>query len=314
MPASFGLNFPTLTYVATVSTVGGITSSLQGGRFGSGFKMAGLSSVLGGAVGTSTVGRQLGGAGQFVAKAAVAGTLTSISGRKFANGAMTAAFTAIVSDAFDRGFYTSGSDETDRKLAYGLSDPEFKDADGYKLVSDEDAAGFGLPSARISHEKSGFRAGLFVNERTGDHVMVFGGTDVFSWADWRTNIAQAFGFRTDQYDLAMDYGKSVSKALGGNLRFAGHSLGGGLASAAANVTGRSATTFNAAGLHSNTVSRYVGSSSTGAGLIRAYHSSFDLLSIGQRITPLPMAAGDRIPLGRAGLHGMGGLCRVGNGC
>lgn len=43
---------------------------------------------------------------------------------------------------------------------------------------------------------------------------------------------------------------------GATLTTTGHSLGGGLASAASVVTGRSAITFNAAGLHENTLRMY----------------------------------------------------------
>lgn len=42
----------------------------------------------------------------------------------------------------------------------------------------------------------------------------------------------------------------------GNVSFTGHSLGGGMASAASVVTGKPATTFNAAGLSSQTVDGY----------------------------------------------------------
>ena len=313
LPGTIGLNAETLVYVATVSTVGGITSSLQGGQFGHGFKMAGLSSVLGGAVGSSRIARQLGGAGQLVAKLAIAGTLSEMSGGKFANGAMTAAFAAVVSDSFERGLYTSGSDETDRKLSHGIYDPDFKGADGYNLVSNKVAKELGLTEARFSNEKVGLVGGLFANEH-GDHVLVFAGTDKSSWVNWKANLRQALGFKAGQYTQAIKFAQKVVNRLGqGTIRFTGHSLGGGLASAAAIVTGRPATTFNAAGLHSNTVGGR-NALASGAGLIRAYHSSFDVLSIVQKITPLPDAAGQRIPMGRAGLHGMGGLCRAAGGC
>ena len=312
LPGKFGLNHPTFAYVATVSTVGGITGSLQGGRFGNAFKMAGLSSVLGGVVGTSKVAGALGGAGQLAAKAAIAGTLTELSGGKFANGALTAAFSAIVSDAFPRSRYTTGSAEIDRKLIDGLSDPDFTGADGYTYVANPED--FGLPNARIKGD-DGFLGGLFVK---GDKlVFVFGGTNPASLADWWTNVKQAFGFETSQYKQAAGYARDVAGHIGtGSLRFTGHSLGGGLASIAAHVTGHPATTYNAAGLHSNTIARYSSGSglSNGASSIHAYHSSFDVLSILQRITPLPDAVGQRIPLGRAGVHGMGGVCRGTGGC
>jgi RHS repeat-associated protein len=95
---SFGLNSETFRFVATVATVGGITASLQGGNFGNGFMTAGISAAVGGAVGSSsTFGGSLGPSGRIIAKAVVGGTLSHISGGKFANGAITAAFAYAVS-------------------------------------------------------------------------------------------------------------------------------------------------------------------------------------------------------------------------
>ena len=82
-------------------------------------------------------------------------------------------------------------------------------------------------------------------------------------------------------------------------------MGGGIASAAAAVTGRSATVFNAAGVHVNTVAAYGASLSNAS--VRHYYSSFDLLRIGNAFTPARVPR-QQIPLGSAGLHGMGSVC------
>jgi hypothetical protein len=59
----------------------------------------------------------------------------------------------------------------------------------------------------------------------------------------------------------------------------GHSLGGGLASAAAGASGASATTFNAAGLNPTTVARYgTAVDSAAAGPIQAYRVEGELLT------------------------------------
>ena len=60
--------------------------------------------------------------------------------------------------------------------------------------------------------------------------------------------------RSDYYDRAQDVANRVDLKSGGQVSFTGHSLGGGLASAAAVSTGQPATTFNAAGLSHSTVS------------------------------------------------------------
>jgi len=83
-------------------------------------------------------------------------------------------------------------------------------------------------------------------------VLAFRGTEPTDLGDWYTNLAQgALGplLRT-QYDQAAALADQVDAAVGGaDLTMTGHSLGGGLASAAAIETDRPAVTFNAAGLN-----------------------------------------------------------------
>ncbi|MFL9583376.1 XVIPCD domain-containing protein [Stenotrophomonas sp. AB1(2024)] len=62
--------------------------------------------------------------------------------------------------------------------------------------------------------------------------------------------------RSDYYDRAMRLATTIEREVPGGFEIAGHSLGGGMASAASAVTGARATTFNAAGLHPDTASRY----------------------------------------------------------
>ncbi len=71
------------------------------------------------------------------------------------------------------------------------------------------------------------------------------------------NIPQGLGLRADYYDRAMDAARLLQSQPGLNFEITGHSLGGGIASAAGAVTGVQTTTFNAAGLHPNTAARYV---------------------------------------------------------
>jgi len=99
---------------------------------------------------------------------------------------------------------------------------------------------------------SGFFAQLYKNE-DGRYAVVFRGTDKEK-NDWVTDIKQAFGLKTDQYDKAYVLAKKVKNTMGKeNVTFAGHSLGGGLASAAGAETQLPTYTFNAAGLHENTM-------------------------------------------------------------
>ncbi|MCC4620809.1 peptidoglycan-binding protein [Xanthomonas cassavae CFBP 4642] len=69
------------------------------------------------------------------------------------------------------------------------------------------------------------------------------------------NFPQSVGLRTDYYDRAMRLAAAL-KDQKLDFEITGHSLGGGMASAAAAVTGMRTTTFNAAGLHPLTAQRF----------------------------------------------------------
>jgi len=150
----------------------------------------------------------------------------------------------------------------------------------------DDGAGF--DELGIEYDpRGGFSASVYVHD--GVYYMASRGTQPLSLLDWYANIAQALGFRTSQYEQAVSYAEQVSEATGGNVVFVGHSLGGGLASAGAYATGGNAVTFNASGLSWRY--RYGGN----PGNIRAHYTSGDILNFGQDASPLPNAAGGRIP-------------------
>jgi len=101
-------------------------------------------------------------------------------------------------------------------------------------------------------KKQSFHAAVYEAE-DGTKVLVFEGTS--SGDDWKANGKQAAGFESYQYTRAMNLSKEMKKKYGSDLELAGHSLGGGLASAGAGVTGLKTSTYNSAGLHPNTVER-----------------------------------------------------------
>ena len=171
---------------------------------------------------------------------------------------------------------------------YGVSDSDIGSLsiDGYTLDS-------------IHTDPSGMKAALFVN---GDSsVLAFAGTSPSSWANWTANFRQAFGFKSAQYDA----GIRLAASLEGNVHFTGHSLGGGIASASAIITGRGATVFNAAGVHSNTLRGY----SPSNGSVTHFRSSFDVVQGANALTPASVP-GRQVSMGAAGLHGMGSMCRA----
>jgi hypothetical protein len=153
----------------------------------------------------------------------------------------------------------------------------------------------------------GFKAVLYqdygaVTDNT--FVLTFGGTDdqlglVFNGempelADWVENIGQGLGWRIAQYRWAMQVARAVEFATrgvagGATLTTTGHSLGGGLASAASVVTGATGVTFNAAGLHEDSLRMYFDNDpaelakalaryQNPEGLVTAYTIDWDFLS------------------------------------
>jgi hypothetical protein len=75
--------------------------------------------------------------------------------------------------------------------------------------------------------------------------------------DWANNFAQGMGAESDYYRNAMRIGERLADS-GDNVQIVGHSLGGGLASAAQGASGLTTSTYNAAGLHPDTVPDYIG--------------------------------------------------------
>jgi len=140
------------------------------------------------------------------------------------------------------------------------------------------AAGIEMSDAeirtRLQPPDSGFRAEIYVPDKSmfgesAKPVLVFKGSTgeivdpgapngrrESGGEDFLNNGQQGIGMRSDYYDRAMQLGALLNQKTGGNLEISGHSLGGGMASAASAVTGVRATTFNAAGLHPDTASRY----------------------------------------------------------
>ena len=114
----------------------------------------------------------------------------------------------------------------------------------------------GLDSAVF--RSGSFHAELYKSTGTQGYALVFEGTT--SIGDWYSNFGQgALGpLLSTQFDAASKLAMAVRKALGPHtlLTMVGHSLGGGLADAAALATNCPAVTFNAAGLNVFTELKY----------------------------------------------------------
>jgi hypothetical protein len=157
---------------------------------------------------------------------------------------------------------------------------------GWRPLSHEELASLGLNPDDFQDlsRESGLQAGLY--EKNGGYVLAFAGTEPSDFGDWQTNLGQASGLETDQYDAALDLGKQIQERVGtDNLAMTGHSLGGGLASYAALGTGTPAVTFNAAGLRDVSLEQATGLTAEEArtqarygAQIRAYRTNSDILT------------------------------------
>jgi len=141
---------------------------------------------------------------------------------------------------------------------------------------------------------SDFDADVFVhtNPVTGEetYTVAFQGTTPTSGGDWGANFGQGLGMETEYYRRATEIGRRASAAQPGKVNYTGHSLGGGMASAAAVASGDQAYTFNAAGLHENTME----GGDTNAP-VEAYFLRTDPLNATQDHdwSPMPQAFGNR---------------------
>lgn len=96
-----------------------------------------------------------------------------------------------------------------------------------------------------------FRAEVYYDSRSDEYVVAFAGSAVVS--DWYDNISQEFGHDSPQYERAVQLARMLLRDNPGKIfSFTGHSLGGGLATAAAAAVSGDATVFNPAALDPDT--------------------------------------------------------------
>ncbi len=124
---------------------------------------------------------------------------------------------------------------------------------GWDIATSAQVAELGLSESMLSSPTTDFSAEVYAREIAGQtsYVVAFRGTQ--SGADWRGNIQQGVGLRTDYYNRALEIGERLVVPNGTRVTLTGHSLGGGLASAASTASELDATTFNAAGLSAPTL-------------------------------------------------------------
>lgn len=127
---------------------------------------------------------------------------------------------------------------------------------GYRVASEAELRDLNLDPSVL--QAGDFRARVYAEGSGEDtrYVIAMRGTRFESLADWTTNAQQAFGAESAHYRSALLIGERIGRSeLADQVSFTGHSLGGGLASAAAIAGGRPADTFNASGLHDATIAQ-----------------------------------------------------------
>lgn len=157
---------------------------------------------------------------------------------------------------------------------------------GWKNITNDPEAlkKYGLVPSDFNIPNSNFGSQVYAPDPAvfGDSMkptVAFKGTEHLgpTSEDMENNIAQGSGSDSPYYARAVKIGKAIQgSGNAGDIDLTGHSLGGGMAAAAAEASGSPATTFNAAGLNSSTLPLYGASPQTTA--ITNYRVDGDILT------------------------------------
>ncbi|MBA4178145.1 MAG: hypothetical protein C0505_16550 [Leptothrix sp. (in: Bacteria)] len=157
---------------------------------------------------------------------------------------------------------------------------------GFKNATADDLAGMGLTQDMLTPEGSQFRAAVYMKDEAvwgpdpkPAAVVAFRGSTPAK-EDWDNNFAQDANQDAPYYRKAVQIGNTLAENEA-SAHIVGHSLGGGMASAAQGGSGLTASTYNAAGLHPSTVAKYSGDAShqaADAGKIKAMRIKGEVLT------------------------------------
>ena len=182
--------------------------------------------------------------------------------------------------------------------------------EGYEKLNAEEMRKLGITDSReIDDPHTGFKADIY-KDKNGDYVLVYRGTYsdpdhsendlVDDWSkEWTDdNMKQGLGMGSEQYKKSIKLAEKVNsnKPKDKQLTIAGHSLGGGLATAAGAATGSKTYAFCPAGVHPNTYKMY-GVKNPNTSKVHTYYSNQDFLNMASNnLSLMPKAAGERIML------------------
>ena len=182
--------------------------------------------------------------------------------------------------------------------------------EGYEKLNAEEMRKLGITDSKeIDDPHTGFKADIY-KDKNGDYVLVYRGTYsdpdhpendlVHDWSkEWTDdNMRQGLGMGSEQYKKSIKLAEKVNsnKPKDKQLTIAGHSLGGGLATAAGAATGSKTYAFCPAGVHPNTYKKY-GVKNPDTSKVHTYYSNQDFLNMASNnLSLMPKAAGERIML------------------
>gem|GEM_PF-2740794 len=143
--------------------------------------------------------------------------------------------------------------------AYKAEDAEHILPSGYSRIPQTQLNHWRLTRDLLVDEASGFSSTIYF-DANGSAIVAFRGTEPTDLGDIKTDIYQHVGLRAAQYEYLyrnIDVIVSrLSSAIGPNISFTGHSLGGGLATLAGLLSGRPTFAIAPAPLHQKSLDRY----------------------------------------------------------
>lgn len=190
-------------------------------------------------------------------------------------------------DAEVRGQDPQAIDLQMMEISAAAYDPSVTQVANWSRLSDDQLLAAGVDPSMLENPDTGFRAGIYTDGE-GRYTLAFAGSNELQ--DWTgANFQQGIGWQNEQYDQAVELAQAADAAFGDGLVITGHSLGGGLAATASLATGNAAVTFNASGVHDNTIERLgldadTARADAGEGQIRRYNISGDPLTAAQEDT------------------------------
>lgn len=180
--------------------------------------------------------------------------------------------------------------------------------EGMVSADDKDLQKLGLKQSDLTPEGSSFKAAVYKKDPSvwgnteDEYIVAFRGSTT-SDEDWINNFRQGANEESEYYKRAINIGEKLNQSPNGkNVQLVGHSLGGGLASAASGGGNLNASTFNSAGLNKKTLPRYAANSgeNVNENIITAFRIKGEVLTKSQekdfKRHFLPKAAGNKVDL------------------